>query len=88
MLTGVLANSITELKRGAGGPILVHGSATLAQGLLEAGLVDDPRLMVFPVLVGGGMGIFPTSLQKSTFTIAESETVLPNVVALTYTRAE
>jgi dihydrofolate reductase len=86
LLTGDLATAITRLKQGDGGPILVHGSATLAQGLLEANLVDDLRLMVFPVLVGGGRGIFPRSFQKSTFTLTKSETVLPNVVALTYTR--
>ena len=84
LLTGDLATAVNDLKQGDGGPILVHGSATLAQGLLEANLVDDLRLMVFPVLVGGGMKVFPTSLQKSVFTLSDSETVLPNVVALTY----
>jgi dihydrofolate reductase len=87
LLSGDLVTAITDLKQGDGGPILVHGSATLVQGLLGAGLVDDLRLMVFPVLVGGGRGIFPGSFQKSTFTLVESETVLPNVVALTYSRA-
>jgi dihydrofolate reductase len=87
VLAGDLATVITDLKRGDGGPILVHGSATLARGLLEADLVDDLRLMVFPVLVGGGRGIFPGSCRKSTFTLVESETVLPNVTALTYARA-
>jgi dihydrofolate reductase len=58
----------------------------LAQALLTAGLVDDLRLMVSPVLVGGGRRIFPGSFQKSTFTLVESETLLPNVVALTYSR--
>lgn len=87
LLTGDLATAVADLKRGDGGPILVHGSATLAQGLLEADLVDDLRLMVFPVLVGGGRGIFPRGFQMSTFALVESETVLPNVVALTYARA-
>ena len=87
VLAGDLATVITDLKRGDGGPILVHGSATLARGLLEADLVDDLRLMVFPVLVGGGQGIFPGSFRKSTFTLVEAETVLPNVTALTYARA-
>lgn len=86
LLTGDLATAITELKQGSGGPILVHGSATLAQGLLDAGLVDDLRLMIFPVLVGGGKGMFPGSFAKSSFTLVESESVLPNVVVLTYSR--
>jgi dihydrofolate reductase len=87
LLAGDLVTAITELKSGDGGPILVHGSATLARGLLEADLVDDLRLMVFPVSVGGGKGIFPGSFRKSTFTLADSETVLPNVIVLTYSRA-
>ena len=87
LLAGDLATAITALKQGDGGPILVHGSATLVQGLLAAGLVDDLRLMVFPVLVGGGRSIYPQSFAKSTFALVETETVLPNVVALTYRRS-
>lgn len=88
LLTGDFATAITDLKQGAGGPILVHGSATLVRGLLEAGLVDDLRLMFFPVLVGGGQGIYPGAFGKCTFTLVQSETVLPNVVALTYRRTD
>jgi dihydrofolate reductase len=87
LLAGDLETAVTDLKQGDGGPILVHGSATLAKGLLAADLVDDLRLMVFPVLVGGGKGIFPGSFEKSAFTLAESETLLPNVVVVTYARA-
>jgi dihydrofolate reductase len=86
LLAGDLITAITELKRGDGGPILVHGSATLVEGLLGAGLVDDLRLMIFPVLVGGGRSIFPSSFDKSRFTLVESETVLRNVIVLTYSQ--
>ncbi len=86
--TSVLGSldEVARLKETVDGTILVHGSATLVRGLLEARLIDDLRLMIFPVLVGGGKGIFPGSFEKSTFTLVESETVLPNVVALTYSR--
>jgi dihydrofolate reductase len=86
LLDGDLADAVSELKRGDGGPILVHGSAILVRSLLAAGLVDDLRLMIFPVMVGGGATIFPGDFLKSTFTLATSETVLPNVVSLTYER--
>lgn len=79
--------AVTELKRGDGGPILVHGSATLARELLDADLVDELRLMVFPVLVGGGKSLFPASYRKATFILAGSEPVRPDVVAVTYSRA-
>jgi dihydrofolate reductase len=87
LLRGDLGTSVAELKRGDGGPIMVHGSATLARGLLEADLVDDLRLMVFPVIVGGGAGIFPGGFEMSSFTLSTTEQVLPNVLALTYSRA-
>jgi dihydrofolate reductase len=87
LLDGDLADAVSELKSGEGGPVLVHGSATLARALLEAGLVDDLRLMIFPVMVGGGQTIFPGDFQRSTFTLSTSEVVLPNVVTLTYQRS-
>lgn len=87
LLAGELATAVDELKQADGGPILVHGSGTLVRSLLAAGLVDDLRLMVFPVTVGGGGSIFPGDFLKSTFTLATSEVVLPNVITLTYERA-
>lgn len=87
LLTGDAATAVASLKEGDGGPILVHGSATLARALLEADLVEELRLMVFPVTVGGGRGIFPGAFRKSTFALVESETVVPDVLALTYRRA-
>lgn len=49
---------VAELKQGDGGPLLVHGSATLAQGLAEAGLVDRYHLLVFPLVLGAGKRLF------------------------------
>jgi len=50
---------VAGLKEGDGGPIFVQGSMQLTQGLLKAGLVDEVRLMVFPVILGTGRGPFP-----------------------------
>lgn len=49
---------IAALKAGEGGPIIVHGSADLAQGLLEEGLVDRYHLLTFPVVLGTGRRLF------------------------------
>lgn len=51
-------DEVAELKKGEGSPIIVHGSANLAQGLAAAGLVDRYHLLVFPVVLGGGKRLF------------------------------
>lgn len=49
---------VARLKETEGGPILVHGSATLGHSLSEAGLVDRYHLLVFPILLGAGKRLF------------------------------
>lgn len=51
-------DEVRALKDGEGGPILVHGSATLAQSLAQAGLVDRYHLLTFPVVLGTGRRLF------------------------------
>ena len=51
-------DEVAELKQGDGATILVHGSATLAQNLAAAGLVDRYHLLVFPVVLGSGKRLF------------------------------
>jgi dihydrofolate reductase len=58
-LTGDIPAAVTGVKNGQGGTILVAGSATLVRTLLAHGLVDELRLMIFPVMIGGGVRIFP-----------------------------
>ncbi|MGH3528647.1 MAG: dihydrofolate reductase family protein [Pseudonocardiaceae bacterium] len=63
-VTGDIPAAVAGLKKGDGGPILVAGSATLVGTLLARGLVDELRLMVFPVMIGGGLTIFPYQRDK------------------------
>jgi dihydrofolate reductase len=51
-------DEVAELKESDGGPIVVHGSATLGASLGDAGLVDRYHLLVFPVLLGAGRRLF------------------------------
>ncbi len=51
-------DEVARLREGDGAPIIVHGSATLAQGLAAAGLVDRYHLLVFPVVLGTGKRLF------------------------------
>ncbi|MEO6714621.1 MAG: dihydrofolate reductase family protein [Mycobacteriales bacterium] len=70
-ITGDVPLAIEDLKAGDGGPILVAGSATLVRTLLAHNLVDELRLMVYPVLVGGGISIFPDYRAKVTLELAD-----------------
>jgi dihydrofolate reductase len=70
-ISGDIVAGVTALKQGDGGPILVHGSATLVQFLLAQHLVDEMHLMVFPVAIGGGLRMFPDDRQKLEFDLTE-----------------
>jgi dihydrofolate reductase len=52
-------DEVAALKETDGGPIIVHGSATLNHGLADADLIDRYHLLVFPLLLGAGKRLFP-----------------------------
>ncbi|MDK9501208.1 dihydrofolate reductase family protein [Streptomyces katrae] len=54
-------DEVAALKETEGGPIIVHGSATLNRGLSDAGLIDRYHLLVFPLLLGAGKRLFSSS---------------------------
>ena len=70
-LSGDVATAVTELKLEDGGPILVHGSATLVRFLLAQRLVEELHLMVFPVAIGGGLRMFPEDRAKLEFELTD-----------------
>ena len=59
-------DDVAALKGTEGGPIAVHGSATLGQSLADAGLVDRYHLLVFPLLLGAGKRLFSESDKDAT----------------------
>ncbi len=78
-----LAAEIAKLRESHDGEVVVHGSAALAQSLLEEGLVDELRLMVFPVVLGTGKPLFGES-GKLPLRLADSRIVGDGVAILTY----
>lgn len=84
VLRGDLAAAVARLKAQEGGPILVLGSRTLVHALMELDLVDEYRLMTFPVLVGGGRRLFPEAGRKAVLHLADSRRFGTGVVVSTY----
>ncbi len=84
ILNGELADEVAKLHREIDGVILVAGSAQLVQGLLEHGLVDELRLMVFPVLLGEGKRLFGDVSEKKPLRLADSKTLGDGIALLTY----
>jgi dihydrofolate reductase len=84
VLKGDLVEEVTKLRDGADGDVVVHGSAQLAQALLEHGLVDELRLMVSPVVLGSGKRLFGETSNKRPLQLADSRTVGDGVAILVY----
>ena len=85
---GDLGNVVQQLKEKYERDIVVHGSAQLAQGLLDHDLVDELRLMVFPILLGKGKRLFGESADKKRLELIANRTVGDGVLILTYARAD
>jgi dihydrofolate reductase len=81
-----LTTELAELKSGPGGDIVVFGSGGLIPTLAGAGLVDEYRLLVFPVVLGGGKRMFPAGSTPMALTLLGTETSGTGVVILTYGR--
>jgi dihydrofolate reductase len=78
---------VGRLKAALDGEIVVHGSGQLAQALIEHGLVDELRLMVFPVVLGSGKRLFAATGAKKSLRLADCKTVGDGIAVLTYTPA-
>ncbi len=84
LIKGDIVEEVGKLKEQDGGPILVAGSATLVHLLIENDLVDELRLMAFPVMIGGGKRPFPDSQQKKPFRLIDTKTFGSGVAVHTY----
>jgi len=79
-------DDVAKVREELDGSMLVAGSAQLVQGLLERDLVDELRLMVFPVVLGTGKRLWAATSDKKTFTLADTKTVGEGIAILTLRR--
>ena len=84
VISGDLAEEVSKLKGELDGEIVVHGSAQLVQALLDQDLVDELRLMVFPVALGKGKRLFGETSDKKSLRLADSKTVGDGVAILIF----
>lgn len=83
LIKGDAATAVAQLKQQSGQDILQYGYGALTHTLIQQGLVDELRLLVYPVVVGSGERIFD-KLDKSPFKLLESRSFGSGVIALHY----
>ena len=84
VLKGDVAEEVSKLRQEQDGDIVVHGSAQLVQTLIEHDLVDEVRLMVFPVVLGRGKRLYGETSDKKRLRLVDSKVVGDGVAILTY----
>lgn len=89
ILSGDVAQKLTDIKAQDGGDISMSGSATTVRWLLREGLLDELNLLVHPIAVGDGLArLFPPDEPTIPLRLLSSETFKSGVLNLSYARAE
>jgi dihydrofolate reductase len=88
VVRGDVFAEIAKLREEPGGDLLVAGSGRLIGGLMEHGLVDEYRLMVFPIVLGEGQRMFNQAADATKLVLHEAKTCGDGVVLLTYHAAD
>jgi dihydrofolate reductase len=84
LLKGDVAEAVSKLKLEDGGDILVAGSRTLVHTLMEHDLVDEYRIMLFPIVLGSGGRLFPDTPEKTVLKLVDTKAFDSGVVVHTY----
>ncbi len=84
LIKGDLADELTRLKQEGDQDILIFGSGQLVHTLSARGLIDEYRLMIFPVALGSGKRLFPEQDEQLNLTLVETKAFPSGVVVLTY----
>jgi dihydrofolate reductase len=79
-----VVEAITQLKQQPGKDILIDGSATLVRSLMATDLIDEYRLLVQPMMMGGGKRLFTAEMPSTRLKLVDAKPLSLGVVALTY----
>ncbi len=83
LIKGNVIEEITRLKQQPGGDIVLTGSNTLVHALMQAGLIDEFQLQVYPIVLGSGMRLFD-GVDMTALKLVDSRTFKSGAIALTY----
>jgi dihydrofolate reductase len=84
VLKGDVVEQVSRLREERDGNVVVHGSAQLVQTLVEHDLIDELRLMVFPVVIGSGKRLFGDTTDKKPLQLVDAKTVGEGIAILIY----
>jgi dihydrofolate reductase len=84
VLKGDVVEEVSELKRQLDGEIVVYASYQLGRTLIEHDLVDELRLVVFPVVLGAGERLFGETSEQKPMRLMHTRTIGEGLVFLTY----
>ena len=84
VLSGDVVKEVEKLRQEQDGDIVIHGSGRLVQTLIEHDLVDELRLMVYPVVLGSGKRLFGETTDKKPLRLVDSKVVGDGVAILIY----
>jgi dihydrofolate reductase len=87
LIKGDVAEEISKLKQQPGKDILVFGSGALVNTLMQHGLIDEYRLMVFPIVVGSGKRLFEDDIETTVLELVDTKNFGSGVVVLSYSPA-
>ena len=88
VINNSVVKEITGLKQQPGHNILVFGSATLVESLMDADLIDEYRLLVHPIIMGSGKRAFKDGMATTKLKLGETTTLSSGVISLCYQRAQ
>lgn len=87
LITRNVAEEVSKLKQQSGQNILIFGSGTLVQTLMQHGLIDEYQILVYPVVLGSGKSFFKSFDDQVSLKLVETKTFASGVVALSYQSA-
>jgi dihydrofolate reductase len=83
VISGNVTDEVAKLKKELDGEIVIHGSVQLVRSLMEDDLIDEYRLMVFPVVLGSGKRLFGESDEAKSLKLVDTKSVGEGVAVLT-----